>query len=168
MNKKLPIISGVVVLVFIVIGAFLVWQKSQSQTPTKTQPEYEQQMSSIQMVDLKTQPKWVQDLKVTAEKGKSANGLDNFTLTLSGLDAGVEGITYSIEYQTTDKGIQGTFASKPLNPEGESDLTLKSIDLGTCSTKSCVKHTGVTELTIQFDFTTKDGPATWTGIVPLN
>lgn len=119
------------------------------------------------MVDLKTQPKWVQDLKVTAVRGKSANGLENFVLTMSGLDPTVSGITYTIEYQTTDKGIQGTFSSKPVDPEGETTYSLKTMDLGTCSTKSCVRHTGVKELTIQLDFQTSTSPAIWTGIVPL-
>lgn len=166
MNKKLPIIIGAVILVLVIIGGFFFWKNSQTPPPAP-EPEYIQQQSSIQMIDLKTQPKWVQDLKVTAKGGKSSNGLDNFTLTMSGLDPKVTGVTYSIEYETTDKGIQGTFTSKPLNPEGETDYTLKTIDLGTCSTKSCVKHTGVKELTAQFDFMTLDGPAIWTGIIPL-
>ncbi len=166
MNKKLPIIIGAVILAVVVIGLVAFLQKPQPAKPAE--PEYQQQESSIQMVDLKTQPKWVQDLKVTAERGKSANGLENFTLTLNGLDPKVSGITYTIEYQTLDKGIQGTFSSKPVDPEGETEYSLKTMDLGTCSTKSCVKHTGVKELTMQLDFATPDGPAVWTGIVPLN
>lgn len=166
MNKNLPIIIGSSVVILLIIGGFIFWQKSQNQTPV-SKPEYVQQESSIQMVDLKTQPKWVQDLKVTAKRGRSPNGLENFTLTMTGLDPSAEGITYTIEYQTTDKGIQGTFSSKPVPTDGKSELSLKTIDLGTCSTKSCVRHNGVKSLTIQLDFTTKSGSATWTGIVPL-
>ncbi len=166
MDKKLPIIIIAVVLVIGVIIGFFVWKNSSSQTPAP-KPEYVQQESTIEMVDLKTQPKWVQDLEVTAKKGKSGNGLDNFVLTMTGLDPTVTGVTYSIEYQTEGKGIQGAFSSKPIDPEGEADFSLKSIDLGTCSTKSCVRHTGVTELTVRLDFTTKDGAAAWTGVVPL-
>lgn len=166
MNKKLPIIIGVIVLVIAAVVVFFWWRNSQAATPAP-EPEYQQQTSSIQMIDLSTQPKWVQDLKVTAQRGKSPNGLENFALTLNGLDKSVTGITYTIEYQTTDKGIQGTFSTKPVDPEGEATYTLKTMDLGTCSTKSCVKHDGVTELIIQLDFQTSDGPAIWTGTVKI-
>lgn len=166
MAKRSPLIIGAVVLVIVAFVGFFWWKGSQTSAPAP-ESEYIQQESSIQMVDLKTQPKWVQDLKVSAVRGKSSNGLENFVLTMSGLDPTVSGITYTIEYQTTDKGIQGTFSSKPVDPEGETEFSLKTMDLGTCSTKSCVRHTGVKELTIQLDFTTKAGPAIWTGTVPL-
>lgn len=168
MAKKLPLIISACVVVVILLIAGLFWKNSQNSKATPTpKPEYVQQESSIQMVDLKTQPEWVQNLQVFAEKGRSANGLENFTLKIAGLDEGVEGITYTIEYQTTDKGIQGTFSSKPVETDGKSEVTLKTIDLGTCSTKSCVRHTGVNELIIQLDFTTSKGTATWTGKISL-
>lgn len=165
MNKKLPIIIGAAILLVLVVG-FMVWKNSQTPPPAP-KPEYQQQESSIQMVDLKTQPKWVQDLEVSAKRGKSANGLENFTLTMAGLDPSVTAVKYSIEYQTTDKGIQGTFSQTPVKTEGKQDLTLRTMDFGTCSTKSCVKHTGATELVIQLDFTTSKGPAIWTGKLPI-
>lgn len=168
MDKKLPIIIGtvVVIIALVVLGFF--WKNSQNTSATPTpKPEYVQQESSIEMVDLKTQPQWVQDLKVSAKRGKSPNGLENFTLSIAGLDKGVTGITYTIEYQTTDKGIQGTFSSKPVETLGKTEVILKTIDLGTCSTKSCVRHNGVKELIARFDFETKDSSAVWTGTIPL-
>ena len=154
MKKILPIIIGILVLV----AGFIVWQKSQvatKDTRSKIQD------ASVKKVDLSTQPDWVQKLQVSAKKGVSGNGLENFTLTVTGIPTGmVSTVSYVVQYQTTNKGTQGALSSTPITVNGTSFT--RTIDLGTCSTKSCVRHEGVTSVDIELDFVTSDGSkATW-------
>ncbi len=133
---------------------FMFWQKSQVKTLA---PVVE---STIKKVDLATQPIWVQNLKVSAKKGRSANGLDNLTLSVSGIEA--SSLTYVLQYQTSNKGAQGALAMTPQKITG-STFT-KVIDLGTCSTKSCVRHDGVTSVDVELDF---NDSSVWTGTISL-
>lgn len=150
--KNLPIIL-IVIFVLVLVGGYLIYQKSQVKpvaTPV-TEPE-----AMVKKIDLSTQPKWVQDLDVTAKKGKSANGLDNVTVTVKSIPQGlVSGVIYVMQYQTTNKGTQGALSSKPISVTGTTFT--KVIDLGTCSTKSCVRHDGVTSVDLELDFTTTSG-----------
>lgn len=150
--KNLPIIP-IVIFLLVLVGGYLIYQKSQAK-PTETPTTESETM--VRKIDLSTQPKWVQDLDVTAKKGKSANGLDNVTVTVRGIPTGtVTGVTYVMQYQTTNKGTQGALSSKPIEVTGTSFT--KVIDLGTCSTKSCVRHDGVTSIDLELDFTTTSG-----------
>lgn len=161
MGKKS--IIGLVILLLVIGLGFIIWQKSQVKvqpavivTPTETE---------IKKVDLTTQPEWVQKLVVTAKKGVSGNGLANFTLTINGL-SDVESFTYIVQYQTSNKGTQGVLAMTPQKVVGTTFS--KTIDLGTCSTKSCVRHDGVTSIDLELDFVTPAGDkATWTGALDL-
>ena len=117
---------------------------------------------AIKKVDLSTQPEWVQKLTVTAKKGRSANGLDNFTLTVSGIDSSVDSLTYIAQYETSNKGTQGALAMSPQKVSG--GKFTKTIDLGTCSTKSCVRHDGVTKVDLELDFSDS---SVWTGSISL-
>lgn len=151
MKKGLPII----ILLLIGVVGFLVWQKSQ----VKVEPI--KQETTIKKIDLSTQPEWVQKLKVSARKGTSANSLANFTLTVEGL-AGVESLTYVVQYQTSNKGAQGALSMTPIKVSGPTFT--KTIDLGTCSTKSCVRHDGVTSIDVELDFMPT---GIWTGTLNL-
>ena len=155
MKKGLPII----IVLLIAVAGFLFWQKSQV-APIEPKPEVTE--TGIKKIDLSTQPKWVQDLKVSGKKGRSGNGLDNFTLTVTGIDSAITSLTYVVEYQTTNKGTQGALAMSP--QEVSKGSFTKAIDLGTCSTKSCVRHEGVTSVQVELDFS--DG-SIWTGDVNL-
>ncbi|MBI3558786.1 hypothetical protein HY085_00145 [Candidatus Gottesmanbacteria bacterium] len=140
-----------VVLVLVGISGWLVYQKSQVKPLVK--------------VDLSTQPNWVQKLEVTARKGQSANGLENVTVLVKGL-VNVESINYVLQYQTSNKGAQGALSSKPIEVTGTTFS--KTIDLGTCSTKSCVRHEGVTSIDLELDFTTSDGSkSSWSKTLDL-
>lgn len=151
--KNLPIIP-IVIFLLVVVGGYFIYQKSQikpTEPPVVTGPE-----ATVKKIDLSTQPEWVQKLDVTAKKGRSANGLDNVTVTVKGIPQGlVTGVTYVMQYQTTNKGTQGALASKPIEVTGTSFT--KTIDLGTCSTKSCVRHDGVTSIDLELDFRTTSG-----------
>lgn len=151
--KSFPKLVVGLIVVLVVVAGFLVWQKSQVKPPAPaptTSSEF-----IIKKVDLSTQPEWVQKLDVTAKKGHSANGLENVTVTVKGL-VGVQTISYVIQYQTTNKGAQGALSTTPLKIDGATTWT-KTIDLGTCSTKSCVRHDGVTAVDLELDFTTTAG-----------
>lgn len=156
MRKVWPII---VVVVLVGVAGFLIWPKSQVKPVATT---------TIKKIDLSTQPQWVQQLKVTAVKGRSGNGLDNVTIQASGMSAGmVQSLTYVIQYDTTNKGTQGALSSEPVVVAGAVEFK-KTIDLGTCSTKSCVRHDGVTAVGVELDFTTTSGDQPiWTGTLPL-
>ncbi len=156
MKKILP-----VVIVFLVgVAGFLVWQKSQ----VKVEPPVKQEVG-IKKVDLSAQPDWVQKLEVTARKGQSANGLENVTILVKGL-VKVETVNYVLQYQTSNKGAQGALSSKPIAVTGTAFT--KTIDLGTCSTKSCVRHEGVTSVDLELDFTTSDSSKpTWSKTINL-
>lgn len=158
MKKVSPLV--LLVLVLVAVGGVLVWQKSQ--VKPAIEPKAEVTETNIKKIDLSTQPLWVQKLVVTAKKGVSGNGLSNFTLSVSGIDPGVASLTYIAQYQTTNKGTQGALGMTPSKVTGGSFT--KAIDLGTCSTKSCVRHEGVTSVEIELDFS--DG-STWTGTVSL-
>lgn len=152
--KNLPIIIGATVLLLLGVGGYLVYQKSQVKPSETTSSEPE---AMVRKIDLSTQPEWVQKLEVTAKKGRSANGLENVTVTVKNIPSGmVAGATYVMQYQTTNKGTQGALSTKPINVSGATTFT-KTIDLGTCSTKSCVRHEGVTSIDLELDFTTTSG-----------
>ena len=163
MKKNLPVfVLGIAVLLF--IAGLIIWQKSQ----VKPTPSPTQSTTQIKKVDLSTQPKWVQDLVVTAKKGRSANSLDNVTLSVSGLPKNlVNSVDYVIQYQTTNKGTQGAMSTIPVPLNGATTFS-RTIDLGTCSTKSCVRHDGVTSVDIELDFTTTSGDKPlWTKTLSL-
>lgn len=148
-----------IVLVLVGISSWLVYQKSQVKPAVLPEPV------AVKKVDLSTQPEWVQKLEVTARKGQSTNGLENVTILVKGL-VNVESLNYVLQYQTTNKGAQGALSSKPIAVTGTTFT--KTIDLGTCSTKSCVRHEGVTSIDLELDFTTSDGSKpTWSKTLPL-
>ncbi len=141
MAKK--IIIGVV-LVLVGISGWLVYQKSQVRPVVLPEP------LAVKKIDL----------DVTARKGQSANGLENVTVLVKGL-VKVETVSYVLQYQTSNKGAQGALSSTPVVVSGATTFT-KTIDLGTCSTKSCVRHEGVISVDLELDFTTSDGSKpTW-------
>lgn len=151
--KKLPVIP-IVILLLLGLGGYFLYQKFQ----VKPVEAPVQQESMVKKIDLSTQPEWVQKLDVTARKGRSGNGLDNVTVTVKGMPQGlVARVTYVMQYQTTNKGTQGALSSKPIEVTGTTFT--KTIDLGTCSTKSCVRHDGVTSIDLELDFTTTSGDA---------
>lgn len=162
--KNLDKIVVGVVLLLVAVAGFLVWQKSQVKpvlAPTQSATE-------IKKIDLSTQPEWVQKLDVSTKKGVSANGLENVTVTVKGIPKGlVDSVSYVIQYQTTNRGAQGALSSKPVDVSGATTFT-KTIDLGTCSTKSCVRHEGVTAVDLELDFTTSSGDKpTWSKTLDL-
>lgn len=164
MKGQLPVIGGILG-VLVLVAAFLIWQKSQT-APVATPSETPVAESSIKQVDLTTQPEWVQKLVVTGKKGRSGNSLDNLTLSVAGIASTVSDLTYIVQYQTASKGVQGALGMTP-QPVTGGKFT-KVIDLGTCSTKSCVRHDGVTSVEIELDFNLSDGSkAVWTGSVSL-
>lgn len=154
MKKSLPIVI-IVVLVLLAGGVWYV--KSQFDTPVTPPTPSVQNATLAKKIDLSTQPEWVQKLVVTAKTGKSSNGLNNFTINISGMPKGmVKSLTYVASYDTSNKGSQGVLATKPLLIDGATSY-IKTIDLGTCSTKSCVRHDGVKSVDLELDFTTTAG-----------
>lgn len=161
MKNLSRIVPAVIVFLVVVIG-FVVWQKSQ----VKPVPVESPAGVEVKKVDLSTQPEWVRKLNIKAVKGRSANGLENVTIKVNGL-VDVQSLNYVLQYQTTNKGAQGVLSTKPVEVGGATFWT-KVIDLGTCSTKSCVRHDGVTVVDLELDFTTSSGDhPTWTGTLSL-
>ena len=151
--KNLPKFVIGAVAVLILAAVIMVWQKSQVKPVVPVAPV----VPAVTHVDLSTQPEWVQKLEVTAKKGQSANSLENVTVTVKNIPKGmVDSVNYVIQYQTSNKGAQGALSSKPVDVSGATTFT-KTVDLGTCSTKSCVRHDGVTSVDLELDFTTSDG-----------
>jgi hypothetical protein len=68
----------------------------------------------------------------------------------------VSTLSYVAQYETANKGSQGALSTTPLKINGEETFS-KTIDFGTCSTKSCVRHDGVTSVDLELDFTTTSG-----------
>lgn len=160
MKSLNKLIAPIIVLLVLVVG-LLVWQKSQIPPvkPVDNSPSVE-----VKKIDLSTQPEWVQKLEVVATKGRSANSLENVTVTVKGIPRGmVESVNYVIQYQTSNKGAQGALSSKPIMVSGATTFS-KTIDLGTCSTRSCVRHDGVASVDLELDFLASSGDKfTWTG-----
>ncbi len=165
MNKKFTYAVIALVLLLITVLGVIIFQKSTAKPPT---PPAQATAPKIEKVDLAQQPEWVQKLTVTAKSGRSANGLKNVTFGASGMPAGlVESVEYVVQYETTNKGTQGALSTKPVEVAGKTEFS-KTVDLGTCSTKSCVTHEGVTAVELQLDFNTKDGDKfSWSGSLPL-
>jgi hypothetical protein len=167
-NKK-AIISVIVICVLVLAGylffRFFV-SKNPSQSPVTSQAP---QAPTIKKVDLSTQPDWVKKLVVTATGGRSANSLRNVTIKADGFPAGeVNSVEYVIQYETTNRGAQGALSSKPTMVNGATSFT-KTIDLGTCSTKTCVTHDGVTNVDVELDFNSSSGDQfSWSGTLPIN
>lgn len=158
--KILPLILFGLVFV----AGLIIWQKSQVPANKRQETGSSQAETAIKKVDLATQPQWVQKLAVSARKGISGNGLENVTIMIKGLPKGVvKSVSYVIQYQTNNKGAQGALSLKPVEVNGAIEFS-KTIDLGTCSTKSCVRHEGVTAVEIELDFiTSSGGQVSWTG-----
>ncbi|MCL4389927.1 MAG: hypothetical protein M1484_01315 [Patescibacteria group bacterium] len=153
-KRKIGVIAAVIIVLVGAVG-LMVYQKSQVK-PAAT-PSAVSTSPTVAKVDLSTQPAWVQNLEVTAKKGRSANGLDNVTVTVTGIPANtVSGVTYVMQYQTTNKGTQGALSMTPIDLTGRTTFS-KAIDLGTCSTSSCVRHEGVTSVDLELDFVALDG-----------
>lgn len=166
MKIKLPTLIGGLVVVFILIVGVIIFQKSQVKPETgKEQP---QTQTAIKKVDLSTQPQWVQDLKVTLTTGRSANGLKSFTFKVDGMPKDlVSNVNYVVQYETTNKGAQGALSTKPIEVNGATTLS-RTVDFGTCSTKTCVTHDGVTSVDLELDFTTTSSDQfTWTKTLDL-
>ena len=167
MNKKFTYLAiGLVVILLVIVGA-IVFQKSNTAVPAPS-PTTEAP-TGIKKVNLAEQPQWVQKLLVTAKRGRSPNSLTNVTLKVTGMPEGVvESLEYVVQYDTSNRGTQGALSSKPAEVAGKTEFT-KIIDLGTCSTKSCVTHEGVTAVEVQLDFLGKNGEKfAWSGSLPLN
>ncbi|MDO8515152.1 MAG: hypothetical protein Q7S14_01505 [bacterium] len=153
MDKR---VIGVILLLVIFVVAVVAWPKPQVK-----------QESPIKKVDLATQPEWVQKLDVTVSRGTSANGLKNVTFKVIGLPKDlVTAVNYVVQYQTTNKGSQGALSTKPIGVTGKIEFS-KTIDFGTCSTKTCATHDGVTAIDLELDFTTSSGSFTWSKTLPL-
>lgn len=165
-NKKF-IFGGLgVVLILVIVMVIVIIMKSQTSAPkpaasnTPTAPQ-------LQKVDMASQPEWVQKLEVTATKGRSPNGLANVTVDVTGIPAKlVNTVDYVLQYQTTNKGSQGALSTKPLALNGATTWS-KTIDLGTCSTSTCIDHQGVTSVDLEIDFNTSDGRFVWSNTLPL-
>lgn len=161
MDKRTVI--GVVFFLLVAFGGFFVWQKSQIKTSGTSEQE-----SMIKKVDMTTQPDWVQKLKVLVKKGTSSNGLSNVTFYIDGMPKDlVSLLSYVVQYQTSNKGVQGALSTTPLKINGVTSFS-KTVDLGTCSTKSCVRHDGVTAIELELDFTTSSGDSPiWSNTIGL-
>lgn len=157
-KKSLGII--IIVLVLAIIGVLAFFFLKPSSKPVVEPTSQTENSETIKKVDLKTQPEWVQKLTVSAKKGRSPNGLSNFTISVTGIEA--DNLTYVVQYQTTNKGVQGALAMSPQSVKNKAFT--KVIDLGTCSTKSCVRHDGVTSIDVELDFSDS---SVWTGSVEL-
>lgn len=153
---------GVSIFVFALVAslALIVWQKSQVQAPAPKSTT--NNALTVKKVDLSSQPEWVRKLEVSAVKGvgRGERGLDNVKVIINNIPSGmVSSLTYTIAYtyKTKDGDASGGFfSSTPVSLDGATTFT-RTFDFGTCSTKSCVRHTGVTAMDIEFDFTTSSG-----------
>lgn len=166
MNKSLLLAIAGIIGMLLVIGGIKVWYQGGNVSSSVVKENKVENSSSfeetIKQIDLKTQPEWVQNLKVTGKKGRSPNGLENFTLSVSGIPSSVESLTYVVQYQTANKGMQGALGMTPQRViNGQ---FTKTIDFGTCSAKSCVYHEGVTSVDIELNFSDS---SVWTGHIDL-
>ncbi len=170
-NKKITVVVLSIILLLAVILGVIIWQKSSVQSPARvTSPS---QNPPVKKVDMASQPQWVQDLTVTAVKGirQGERGLDNVEINITGIPpATVDSLTYTIAYNYSNANGQGSggfFTDTPVAVNGATSFS-RTFDFGTCSTKSCVRHDGVSTMDIEFDFTTKNGDAPiWSKTVEL-
>jgi len=167
MNDKKVVFGavGLVVVLFLTIVGMIAF-KSQTAPPQKA-PANNTVVKQVQKVDMESQPDWVKNLVVTVTPGYSANSLPNVTVKVSGIAAEAKQVEYVLQYQTSNKGSQGALSTKPLELAGDGTWK-KTIDLGTCSTKSCVVHEGVTAVDLELDFTDSSGNRmVWTKTLDL-
>lgn len=164
-NNRLPFFAVALVILLLVVLGVVIWKKSVTSVSNSGAST---PVHTVKKIDLASQPLWVQKLVVTAASGRSANGLKNVTLKVTGLpSAQVDSVTYTFQYETSNKGTQGTYSSKPLEVAGAENFS-KTFDLGTCSTKSCVTHDGVKAIDVELDFNTSSGDQpVWTGTVQI-
>lgn len=168
MNKKAIII--VIVACFLLLAGYLLVRFFVSKNSSANKPSaVVSEVPVVKKVDLSTQPEWVRNLVVTASSGRSANSLKNITLKTEGIPSGmVSSVEYVIQYETTNRGAQGALSSKPISVNGATSFS-KTIDLGTCSTKSCVTHDGVTNIDVELNFNSSSGDQfSWSGTISIN
>ncbi len=155
-------VVGVLLLVMVVV----IFLKSQTSTP-KPVARNIPTTPQVQRVDLDSQPEWVKQLEVSVTRGRSPNGLANVTVKVVGIPEGlVDSVDYVLQYQTSNKGSQGALSTKSLELKGATTWS-KTIDLGTCSTNTCIDHQGVTAVDLEVDFNTSEGRFVWTNTIEL-
>lgn len=168
MNKK-AIIFVIIACVLVLVGYLFVRFFLSKNSPTTPSSVTTTETPTVKKVDLSTQPEWVRNLIVTAVSGRSSNSLKNVTLKTEGMPSGmVSSVEYVIQYETTNRGAQGALSSKPISVNGATTFS-KTIDLGTCSTKSCVTHDGVTNIDAELNFNSTTGEQfSWSGTISIN
>lgn len=161
MKKALPLII-VGVLLLLLLGGYFIWQSlTVPASMTSTQ-------KAKNVVNMAAQPKWVQDLKVTAKVNKSGR-LPTLTFTVSGIPANtVDQLNYTAYFDTTNRGTQGSANTKdPIDIKNKTEYS-QTFDLGTCSSGTCLVYAGVANLELELDFLTPGGEAfSWAKMVDL-
>ena len=149
MKRKLPVIvSGLIVILVLVLGS-IVWQKSQIKEPEPAGAR--EAGTKTRKVDLSSQPDWVQNLQVIVTKGKSKNGLENFTFKVTGIPLNTaKTLAYTAYFDTSNRGTQGASSTEPIDLVGATEFS-KTIDLGTCSA-TCSAFQGVKSIDLELSF----------------
>lgn len=161
MKKALPLVI-VGVLLLLLLGGYVVWQNLTAPVATSDTKR------TKKVVDMAAQPKWVQDLKVTAKINKGGR-LPTLTFTIAGIAPNtVTGLKYTAYFDTSNRGTQGSGTTKdPIDIKGKTEYA-QTFDLGTCSSGKCLAYEGVANLELELDFLTPNGETfSWAKMVDL-
>lgn len=138
MEKKKLVIAGVIILLVLGVGFFMLTGSRKNQTKINTAAfPTEAVIPTV-------------DSSVVVEFVPTAGGHE-VALSVKKLPGSTNAVDYELSYQTSSQGLQGVIGTVTL--KGGEDSIEKQITLGTCSSGKCVYHqvVGKIKLTLKFN-----------------
>ncbi|MBI2051867.1 hypothetical protein HYT33_03850 [Candidatus Roizmanbacteria bacterium] len=136
-NKKLLVGIGIVVVVLILSGVFVL-----SRVKSSKQEEPLEELENEEVI-----PTVDSSVVVSLEPTR---GNREVVLTVKNIPSGTRRIEYELSYDARGQGPQGAIGSVELK-KGQRSLE-KTITLGTCSSGTCVYHDVVGEIRLSLKF----------------
>lgn len=140
-NKKMMIVGGVFLVLFLITGywLFIGRKKTASTTDNQILPSEAviPTVDSSVKVDLTT-----------------LTGGHDVSLDVSNMPSGTTSVDYELSYQTAQQGLQGVIGT--VTTDGKPSFE-KKMTLGTCSSGTCVYHQVVGKVKLTLKFTSDSG-----------
>lgn len=137
MQKKLPLIIGILVVLAGITGIVVYKSASGTKPPTVVETEPLETIPAV-------------DASVVVSVAKSKTQSNAVLLSVKGLSGKMKTVAYELTYDS--QGITQGVSAKPIEVDGK-DAFERDIYLGTCSRNVCRPHTGVTKVSVTLLFT---------------
>ncbi len=146
MNKKVLIISGIVLLVLVVLGGVLLFVNNNASDPEDSPNPFNENLIEMSAEDV--------GLTLSSQQNNQ-----QIVMEITKLDE-VDSFEYELSYDAVENGevvSRGTFGSGPNPDEKGSSIIKRVMDLGTCSAGKCKYDKGVGEVVLSLRINLKNG-----------